>query len=337
MDLRTLSSEALPATPTHSPRRRHAGRLIAGALGAATIGIGTLGAQGARATTNQLPDASANYAFQTLDNSSDPTFNQLLGINNNGRIAGYFGSGMAGHPNQGYVLHNGQYGAENFPGAAQTQVIGINDDHITVGFYIDATGNNSGFYAFHQRGFRTVDFPTHNQSSPKVDQLLGVNDHGVAVGFYTDHAGVNHGYSYNIATGHYGRVNVRGLTNVTAAGINNLGDISGFGTNSSGTTVGYLLLPNGKRFEFAVPGATMTQAFGVNDGDEVVGTYTDGSGTSATTFGFVWAPGLGFSTISDPNGVGATTLNGINDRGDVVGFYTDSQGNTDGLAAAPTM
>ena len=48
---------------------------------------------------------------------------------------------MAGHPNRGYVLHpDGQYGPENVPGAAQTQVIGINDNHITVGFWADAAG-----------------------------------------------------------------------------------------------------------------------------------------------------------------------------------------------------
>ena len=31
------------------------------------------------------------YGFRTLDDSADPTFNQLLGIDDNGLIAGYFG------------------------------------------------------------------------------------------------------------------------------------------------------------------------------------------------------------------------------------------------------
>ena len=48
------------------------------------------------------------WSFSKLNNSSDPTFNQLLGINNHGQIAGYFGSGAAGHPNKGYVLNLGQ-------------------------------------------------------------------------------------------------------------------------------------------------------------------------------------------------------------------------------------
>ncbi|MBV9539511.1 MAG: hypothetical protein JOY70_11305, partial [Acidisphaera sp.] len=48
--------------------------------------------------------AAPIYTFQTLNNNTDPTFNQLLGINNTGQIAGYFGSGAVGHPNKGYTL-----------------------------------------------------------------------------------------------------------------------------------------------------------------------------------------------------------------------------------------
>jgi hypothetical protein len=51
-----------------------------------------------------LPDGSGNYTFHTLNNNKDDTFNQLLGINDNGKIAGYLGSGQNGHPNKGYEL-----------------------------------------------------------------------------------------------------------------------------------------------------------------------------------------------------------------------------------------
>src|SRR4051794_31731419 len=44
---------------------------------------------------------AADFSFKTLDDPADPTFNQLLGINDSGVIAGYFGSGDAGHPNKG--------------------------------------------------------------------------------------------------------------------------------------------------------------------------------------------------------------------------------------------
>jgi hypothetical protein len=77
----------------------------------------------------------------------------------------------------------------------------------------------------------------------------------------------------------------------------------------------------------------MTQAFGVNDRDKVVGAYTVGSGSNAATHGFTWRPGYGFRTVDDPHGLGATTINGVNDLGDLVGFYIDSVGNTDGMLA----
>jgi hypothetical protein len=285
------------------------------------------------------PDGSGNYTFHTLNNHRDVTFNQLLGINDNGKIAGYFGSGMKGHPNKGYELlpsyGQGNYLNENFPGSAQTQVTGLNNHGVTVGFWVNANGANFGFYAVHGRHFRKVDFPTANNSKPQVDQLLGVNDRGLAVGFYTDAKGTNHGFSYNITTRRYRPIVVPGDTNVTATGINNLGDVAGFATNGAGTTEAYLRLSTGKLMRLDFPGATSTQAFGVNDGDEVVGAYQDGTGDSATTQGFVWSPGFGFETINDPNGVGATTINGVNDRGELVGFYTDSAGNTDGLLATP--
>jgi|SRR6516165_1209505 hypothetical protein len=54
-----------------------------------------------------------NYSFQDIINTNDPTFNQELGINSAGKIAGYFGSGAAGHPNKGYTVVP-PYGQANF-------------------------------------------------------------------------------------------------------------------------------------------------------------------------------------------------------------------------------
>jgi hypothetical protein len=56
---------------------------------------------------------------------------------------------------------------------------------------------------------------------------------------------------------------------------------------------------------------------------------------NAQTHGFTWTPGHGFTTVDDPHGIGATTINGVNDHGDLVGFYTDSAGNTDGMLIQP--
>ncbi|HBW19104.1 MAG TPA: hypothetical protein DEH11_08850, partial [Actinobacteria bacterium] len=288
--------------------------------------------------------SARHWSFSTLDNQNDPTFNQLLGINNRGEIAGYLGSGAKGHPNKGYLLvlsgRGSAYVNENVPGARQTQVTGLNDLGVTVGFFstqnkASMMNNNFGFYAVHGR-FHRVDFPTNVPAKPPVDQLLGINDRDIAVGFYTNDQGNNRGYLYDIRTGQFSRVLVPGMPaglkgpSLTAAAINNSDDVAGFYAAAGGTTDGFLMA--GRHFyTLAYPGAAMTQAFGVNDEREVVGTYATGSGSSAKTYGFTWTRRTGFRTVSDPAGLGATTINGVNDAGDLVGFYTDAAGNTDGL------
>jgi hypothetical protein len=316
---------------------------------AATVATGALALAGtalAAGVANAAPAAhQTSYRFVTLDNHRDLTFNQLLGINNHGEIAGYFGSGAAGHPNKGYQLYPpfGQrdYVNENFPHSEQTQVTGLNDNGITVGFWSSMNtttmvNNNFGFWE--QNGhYHTADFPTSDPASPPVDQLLGVNDHDVAVGFWNDSASNSHGYEYNIKTRHYSSVTDPSAptASLSANAINNYGNVAGTYTNpSTGHMDGFLKI-GGTFIDLAVHDASSTMALGVNDHDEVVGTYTDGTGSSAVMHGFTWKPGQGFKTVNDPYGATTTTINGVNNAGDLVGFYVDSATNTDGFLAIP--
>jgi hypothetical protein len=319
-------------------------------LTAAAAAVGGFAIVGAALATMASAAPIPGYRFTTLDNANDVTFNQLLGINNAGVIAGYFGSGAAGHPNKGYKLFppygQGNYANENFPGSVQTQVTGLNDKGDTVGFWssmntASMVNNNFGFYELKGHKFHSVQFPTGDNASPPVNQLLGINDHDIAVGFYTNGQGNNRGYTYNINTKQFTRVLVPGYPSgtagpsLTAAAINNHGDIAGFYTDKNGTTDAFLDYRHGPFRTLDVPGASATQAFGVNDHDEVVGAYTDGTGSSATMHGFTWTPGGGFVSVDEPQGQGTTTINGVNDAGDLVGFYVDATGNTDGLLATP--
>lgn len=131
-----LKQRHQPKPPRTGWRKR---ALVASA--ASVLAAGAVAGPAAAASTP--PDAGANYSFSTLNNNIDVTFNQLLGINNAGQIAGYFGSGAAGHPNKGYLLSppdgQGNYLAENFPGSVQTQVTGLNDRGDTVGFWSGQT------------------------------------------------------------------------------------------------------------------------------------------------------------------------------------------------------
>src|ERR1017187_4267559 len=177
--------------------RRNARRVAAATVASGMVAAGALAltTSAASASTSQQGTTSHQggtaYSFRTIDNPGDVTFNQLLGINDRGQIAGYFGSGAQGHPNKGYVINlsgnSAWYANENVPVSTQTQVTGLNDFGVTVGFSSNHNtasmmNPNFGFYTWDGR-FHLVHFPTGNNASPPVNQLLGVNDSGVAVGF----------------------------------------------------------------------------------------------------------------------------------------------------------
>jgi hypothetical protein len=299
-----------------------------GGAGAAQLGAAT----GPGTVTPLHP----SLAPDTLNNQADPTFNQLLGINNAGVIAGYFGIGSAGHPNKGYTLAppygQGNYLNENYPGSVQTQVTAINNDGVTAGFWANHAGGNFGF--LESNGvFTSVTDPAAPKGPKAMSQVLGVNDDGDAVGFYNDAQNNSHAFE-RLATGKYVAINVPGASSVTATGINDKGDITGFFTPNGASAASSFIDTHGVITVLNFPGGTNTQALGINNADELVGSFAQGGGTH----GFlVTRPvnGALWHRYDDPNGVGHTVLNGLNDAGQVVGFYADAAGNTDGLLANP--
>ena len=252
--------------------RKH---VVAGALAAAVAGSGALAlftgvAQAAPVASHQARTATT-YTFTTLNDQADPTFNQLLGINVHNVIAGYFGSGAAGHPNKGYQLTppygQASYANENFPGSAQTQVTGIDDKGNTSGFWVTAGGTNHGFVEWNGV-FASYNNPATPKTKGSVNQLLGINNAGTAVGFYNDKNGNSHAYKLNQATGQFTPIHVPGVS-VTATGINNTGDVVGFATDSSGTTSSWLKIGT-TTIAYQFPGGSDTQAFGINSKNQSV-------------------------------------------------------------------
>ncbi|HEV8040962.1 MAG TPA: hypothetical protein VGP62_18960 [Bryobacteraceae bacterium] len=295
----------------------------------------------------------ADYNFISIIDNADPTFNQALGINNAGTIAGYFGSGAPNGtpppftllPNKGYTVtppySQANFSNENFPGSSQTQVTGINNTGTTVGFYADSNGATTpNFIGFvDQSGtFTAVQDPSTPVVPSSLNQLLGVNDGNVAAGFYQDALGNSHGYTYNIGTASFNNFLLPSGDNAlsfAATGINNAGTVVGFFTNLGGTTEGFV--DNGGTFtNFLALGSNNTMFLGINNNGDAVGVYQDGSGFN---HGFVYSIASGtYQSVDDPNAVflnGGTTINGINDKGDLVGFYGDANGNTIGLLANP--
>lgn len=289
--------------------------------------------------------ASDYVNFQTINNPGDPNFNQLLGVNNAGTISGYFGDGAI-VPNNGYTwTAAGGFVAENFAGAAQTQVVAINNTltggtYNTAGFYVDTAGANHGFTQISSTQ-TTVDNPL-TTAAPPVNQLLGLNDKNMAVGFYVDSAGNSHGYEYNLTSKVFTPVvpTFAGVTSVMATGVNNGGWISGLYTDSGGVTHGFV--DEGgvfKSFDDPSGNGTNTSFFGLNNQGQVVGSYVDANGNNGLVYNLLTNT---WQTVNDPNqsftpafGVSGTILNGINDLGQVVGFYSDGIHVNGVLASTP--
>jgi len=273
--------------------------------------------------------ADTHYAFQSISSPKDPTFTQLLGINNDQTIAGYFGSGAdAAHPNKGFtlILPN-TFIDQNFPDSVQTQVVAINHRGETGGFYVDVAGTTHGFLQAGGR-FLTVDAP-----NTAFNQILGLNDLDQAAGYSSvDPAGQTGQRAFvRNADGTFTYLNFpAGTGNSQATGINDSRWVSGFYVDGANVTHGFLL--KGKKFKpLNFPKATQTQALGLNNAGQVVGSYTDNAGGN---HGFVYQKGH-YQSIDDPNGVGTTIINGTNDHGQIVGFYVDGEGNTVGFTGTP--
>jgi hypothetical protein len=321
-----------------------AGALAATALaaGGSALASGQPGKDADRPVLTAAAAPADGYQFVQIGSHKNRAYNRLLGINDNGRIVGYRGSGAdKADPSLGYTITapyaQGDIKGESFPKSVQSQVNGLNNKGVQVGFYVTSARNQFGWYF--NGSFHKVEFPTTSNYKPIADSLQGVNDHDVAVGYYANSAARARGFTFNIKTGKFAPVTMPGAPtggkapSLQANAINNAGDVAGAYTNGK-TTDGFLKLAGGGFHTIAVPGALFTDAFGVNNNDTVVGTYE----ADDVTHGFIWRIGSGFSTnVDDPNAVDFSEIDGINNEGDIVGLYVDSADRVDGFLAYPAF
>lgn len=294
--------------------RGHFGNL-AGALALAASVAGAHAGHAAAQTSARYHAGAARYGFQIVASPHDPTFTQLLGINDLGAIAGYDGSGMPAntHPNKGFtVTLSNSFTPENYPNSAQTQVIGIDNRGDTDGFYVDSAGTTHGFLNMGGT-FTTVDLP-----GTTFNQLLGLNNRGQGAGYFQDAKGQNHAYVRDA----YGNFLVPPIPNSQATGINDQGVVVGFTQPITTTQSSGFILRNNVVSIINYPGSTFTQILGENNGGQFVGTYNDAQGNAR---GFVYRNGA-FRPVAVP-GASSTVINGINNGGRVVGFFVDSRTN----------
>lgn len=319
-----------------SPARK---LILAGLIaGVAAAGVATATIAGAsthrdsKRTHTTASTWQATWKFSAATSSNDPSFTQLLGVNDHNQMTGYYGSGEdAKHPNKGFLVdgswyHHSNWRGENYPGSAQTQVVGISNTGVIVGFFVTRTGANYGFAKWNGHWI-PVAYPGSTRSGHPFNQLLGVNDKGIAAGFYNDSAGNSHGYLYNIKTRQFFLLRVPvTATSVVITGVNNNNVIVGFITVGKATVA--FVIKNGVFHQLSLGAKTNTQALGVNASGAVVGSFLDAAGVM---HGFLWTS-TGMHQIDSPwAGKGGTLLNGINNNGVVVGFFVNTKNVTVGL------
>jgi probable HAF family extracellular repeat protein len=280
------------------------------------------------------------YAFTTVNftPADTPPFTELLGINNVSTIIGTHNQAN----NAGFFLTlPSTFVSIPFPAAGDTNLnaVGINNNNVGVGFYMDANGVTHGFAV---QGPASVPV-TEDAPNTAFNQLLGINDASNEVGYSSDMKnGLTDQLAYErLASGGYlyldnatHTLTLPANVNSQATGIDNAGDIVGFYMPTAMTSNGFLLAAGStKAVPIQFPGSTFTQALGINNHGEIVGFYNDAAGK---THGFTFSQATGTYTEIDAPGATATTVNGVNDNGALVGFDVNAQGNTVGLLAQST-
>jgi len=149
----------------------------------------------------------------TINAPSGPNTVNAQGINNNGLVVGFYvGTDTQDHGFSVKVAM-GATGAitgvpiadpvippvPGEPGAkfVFSQILGINDQGIAVGYYGDTTTSQHGFlYNTNTGKYTFLDNPDamFTPAGVEVTQITGINNQGEITGFYTDAAGVPHGF-----------------------------------------------------------------------------------------------------------------------------------------------
>ena len=137
---------------------------------------------------------------------------------------------------QGFLFNQGDFSLINFPGAAATFAVDINNQNEIVGLFVDDQGL---FNAYHLKdGIFAEIIPPGSTAAI----ASGINDRGQIVGFYDNAEGIRQGYLYNGET--FQTLSLENALGTVAYKINNQGEITGWRINPGFTsTTGFVAKP----------------------------------------------------------------------------------------------
>lgn len=166
--------------------------------------------------------------------------------------------------------------------------------------------------------FASADYPGAATS------LVFDSDGTTAVGAFLFDPASSPATAFTVADGRYRVLTVPGAAESIATGIAG-GVIIGVGVTAAGVRRGFVRDVTGFTV-VEVPGATTTQAIGVEATGRVVGDFVDAAGVE---HGFLLADGD--ITVIDHPGATSTAATGVNADGDVVGYFADGTSTSRGF------
>ena len=203
----------------------------------------------------------------------------------------------------------------DYPGALRTMAFDINDHSEIVG---QTATSPASYFSFDYEGgaFSPIAYPTATNTSANT-----INNYGL-VGGYDEPIPSTPRFGFTENNGSYSGQFSLSAISTTIDGINDGGVF--VGTYFGPSVRGYIN-SGGVITDLIVPGASLTNANGINDSNEVVGSYRIG----IHDHGFIYHNGS-YTTVDHPLGV-ETVAADINDAGQIVGWYKDAGGHTHGF------
>lgn len=221
-------------------------------------------------------------------------------------------------PSSGFQLSGSTLSSFSYPSGNSTLAFGINDSGVISGTAYVKNSTAAVSFLYDGTTFTTIRAPGDSATLAR-----GINNTGAVVG--GDGATLNGTKGFALVGTNFKTLSPPGVyVYVFGDGINNLNQVVG-----SDDTGGFLY-SKGKYQTIAVPGATQTQPWGINDGGVIVGWYVN---SQCLPCGFALRNGRYF-TVSYP-GSAFTTPFGINNAGQIVGSYSLDGTTTHGFVTSP--
>jgi PEP-CTERM motif len=144
---------------------------------------------------NDIHGDSHGYTYDITTNTFSADVNDpnavstvTAAINNSDEIAGFFTDKTTGAI-QGFIDNGGSFSTVSAPGAAETELLGINDNGLAVGFECAVAGCSGGPQHGIIYNIATKAFTILDPAGSTATTLNGLNDAGEVVGFFVDAAG----------------------------------------------------------------------------------------------------------------------------------------------------